>query len=206
MNKFVKTLITGSVSSIVTIGLLSSCDNTDSTSVPQSAASKEANVQGNDSSNLINNQPIPSFQYSQARQTLINAETIEANGENTTTFGLSNNGSLIWTCSSIGMPVPADAQLSNPNQIIQDPNGGGYNLNQGSLLMPQMDPFGIYTGQTTGTYTLCVNKEGKQYLQYWEGYTDSVSGPATYDNNTHTVQMLGEPDPIKPVPSISATK
>jgi hypothetical protein len=163
------------------------------TSQANNAASTEASAQGQDSTNLINNQPVPVYKFSQARQILIDAQNIEANGENTTTFGLSNNGLLVWHCSSIGMPVPASAQLTNPEQQVIQPDGGGYQQNQGDNTLPQMDPYGIYTGQTTGTYTLCAGTGGHPYLQYWEGYTDSVSGPATYDDTTHQVVMQGQP-------------
>lgn len=168
-------------------------NDSSSTSQANSAASQEANSQGQDSTNLINNQPVPVYKFSQARQILIDAQNIEANGENTTTFGLSNNGQLVWHCSSIGMPVPASAQLTNPEQQVVQPDGGGYQQNNGDNTLPQMDPYGIYTGQTTGTYTLCAGSNGHPYLQYWEGYTDSVSGPATFDNTTHQVVMQGTP-------------
>jgi len=168
------------------------------------AASSEASAQGQDSTNLINNQPVPVYSFSQARQTLIDAQNIEADGKNTTTFGLSNNGVLIWKCSSIGMPVPASAQLTNPEQQVVQPDGGGYQLNNGDSTLPQMDPYGIYTGTTTGTYTLCAGPTG-EYLQYWEGYTDSVSGPAIWDAATHQVVLQGTPVAIegskKPAPS-----
>lgn len=174
----------------ILLGGVAACSSeaSSSTPPPAAAASSEAQAQGQDSQNLINNQPVPVYKYSQARQTLINAQNIEANGENTTTFGISNNGVLIWHCSSIGMPVPANAQLTNPEQQIQQPDGGGYNLNAGDNVLPQMDPFGIYTGVTTGTYTLCVTPQGAQYLQYWEGYTDSVSGPASWVNGQVVLQ------------------
>lgn len=172
-----------------------SSGSTGSGSVANSAASSEASSQGQDSTNLIGNQPVPVYQFSQARQTMINAQDIEANGENTTTFGLSNTGSLVWNCSSIGMPVPAAAQLTNPSQQVVAPDGGGYQENNGDNVIPQMDPFGLYTGDTTGTYTLCVDAKGNQYLQYWEGLTDSVSGPASFVGG-HVV-MQGTPIKIK---------
>lgn len=179
-------------------------DNSSSSTVQQSGAVQEQNAQVTDTNNLVNDQPVPIFSWSQYRQTLIDVEEIEANGENTTTFGISNNGVLIWHCSSLGMPVPADAQLSNPDQIIADPNGGGYQLNQGSLLLPQQDPIGAYTGPTTGTNTLCVGPGGKQYIQYWEGYTDAVSGPATWDATTHQVVLTGPPVALKQVDAKAA--
>lgn len=175
-----------------------SIGSSDSTNAAQAAASSEASAQGQSSQNLNNNQPIPEFKYSQARQTLINAETIEANGENTTTFGFSNDGKVVWQCSSIGMPVPADAQLSNPEQLLPNPSGANSSSVPDYYNLPQEEPFGYYTGPTTGTYTLCVGPHAAQYLQYWEGYTDAVSGPASYVNGQ--VVLQGAPVPIKAVP------
>ncbi len=193
-----KVLTVGALTASLLAGT-AACESTGSDTPPPSGQQSENNAQDQDTNNLNLNQPIPVFKYSQARQTLINAETIEAEGQNTTTFGVSNNGLLVWECSSIGMPVPASAQLSNPSKIVQDPYGGGYRLANGGISVDQQDPFGIYTGQTTGTYTLCVNPQGKQYLQYWEGYTDAVSGPATWDTATHQVKLLGTPLALKPV-------
>lgn len=199
--KFKNSIVSGAASLVLIAGL-SACgsmgDGTSSTPAASVAASNEANAQGQDSANLVNNQPIPVFKFSQARQTLINAEDIEANGENTTTFGLSNTGTEVWHCDSIGMPVPADAQLSNPDQQVAEPDGGGYQENSGDNVIAQMDPIGFYTGPTTGTYTLCVNPAGQQYLQYWEGLTDAVSGPAVYANGQVTLQ--GVPVSISKVP------
>jgi hypothetical protein len=184
---------------ILIAGSAAACSPTSATPAASSAASQEASAQAQDSNNLVTNQPVPVYQYSQARQTLINVEDIEAKGENTTSFGVSNNGNLVWSCSSIGMPVPADAQLTNPSQQEAQPNGGGYRLNSGDNVLPQMDPTGDYTGDTTGTNTLCVGPGGKDYVQYWEGYTDAVSGPASWVNG-HVV-LQGAPDPISSTPT-----
>jgi hypothetical protein len=162
---------------------------------PQSAAQhQETRAQAQDSYNLINNQPVPVYQYSQERQTLINVEDIQANGENTTTF-FFNQGvqNPIMSCSSIGMPVASEAQLTNPEQNYNAsyPSGGA------AYPIAQMDPTGIYTGGSTGTNVLCVNGNGQQYIQYWEGFVDAVSGPATWNASTHQVQLLGAPDKLK---------
>jgi hypothetical protein len=197
---FKKSAISAFVVGVAITGSVVACSSASSpapVNQASAAASKEAAAQGADSNNLQTNQPTPIYQYSQERETLINVEDIEANGENTTTFGISNDGSLVWECSSIGMPVAADDELTNPDQQESQPDGGGYQENPGDNVLPQEDPTGVYTGDTTGTNTLCVDNQGKEYIQYWEGYTDAVSGDATYNNTTHTVQLLGSPDPIK---------
>lgn len=182
---------------VILSAALAACSSAPSVTTPApaaSAAQAESNAQGQDSYNLDIDQPVPVFKFSQARQTLINVEEIEANGENTTTFGISNDGTLVWQCSSIGMPVAADTELTNPAQQVEEPDGGGYNLNNGDNVLPQQDPTGVYTGDTTGTNTLCVTPSGQQYIQYWEGYTDAVSGPAAWVDG-HVV-LQGTPDPL----------
>jgi hypothetical protein len=61
-------------------------------------------------------QPIPFFPFSQIRQTVIEAEAIDALGVATTTFffvpGIDHP---VYSCPSIGVPVPATDQLSNPS-------------------------------------------------------------------------------------------
>jgi hypothetical protein len=191
------------ISAVVAAGMIivsaAACASSASAPPAPTGLQKETNAQTQDSNNLDSNQPVPVFKFSQARQTEINVEEIEANGENTTSFGVSNNGQLVWQCSSIGMPVPAADELTNPDQQVKQPDGGGYNLNNGDNVIAQPDPTGVYTGDTTGTNTLCVSPSGQQYIQYWEGYTDAVSGPASWVNG-HVV-LQGTPDALKQVPA-----
>lgn len=189
--------VIAAIAGIVIVLLSATACLGDGTSSNPTSQNKESNAQNQDSYNLVNNQPPPVYQYSQERQTLINVEDIQANGENTTSFGISNNGNLVWQCSSIGMPVPADTQLTNP-QMNYNSDYPQYGT---SYPISQMDPTGVYSGVTTGTNTLCVDSKGQQYIQYWEGYTDAVSGAAVWNSNTHTVTLLGTPDPIKKPPT-----
>ncbi len=133
-------------------------------------------------------QPIPQFQWSQYRQTLIDIETAEANGTQTTSF-FFNMGvpAPIQSCPSIGFPVASTSELTNPQQIVNDPypNGGA------SVPIPQIDPNGIYAGNSTGTYVICVAPNGSTYAQYWEGFVDTVSGPAVWDTSTNSIRMTG---------------
>jgi hypothetical protein len=165
---------------------------------PSGAGSKannsESQAQGQDSYNMVTNQPVPIFKTSQMRATASDVETIQANGEDTTTFffnlGIQNP---IFSCTSRGMPVPADAQLTNPDQTQWNTEGSS---GVASAVTSQMDPTGVYTGATTGTNVLCLDNKGQEYIQYWEGFVDSVSGAATWNNNSHQVQLLGQPDTL----------
>ena len=119
-------------------------------------------------------QPIPLYTYSQLRETLIEVETAQATTTQTTTF-FFNQGVVNPTssCPSIGFPLAADTQLTNPSQIAHS----GY-------VIPQADPTGVYTGASTGTYVVCVNPSGHTYIDYWEGFVQTVSGPAVWSNGS----------------------
>jgi len=155
---------------------------------------QENRQQAQDSASLVNNQPIPHFNWSQIRQTLIDAEGIAANGTQTTSFFFQQGDpDPVYTCPSIGVPVANTAQLSNPDQNYNSgyPNGGT------SYPIAQMDPYGIYApSASTGTYVICVDSAGKPYLEYWEGDVMSVTAAATWDSTTHTVHVVGAPTAV----------
>jgi len=55
----------------------------------------------------------------------------------------------------------------------------------------QIDPNGVYQGNSTGTYVICLNAQGKPYAVYWEGFVQAVTGVARW--NGHGVDLVGEP-------------
>jgi hypothetical protein len=151
---------------------------------------------------MDNNQPAPIFDHSDIRATAIEIEAIQALGENTTSFAfLPGVKNPIWSCPSLGEPVAATDEITNPQQVDPDTNPG--HSNSTSLTLPNMDPNGIYEADSTGTYVLCVNSQGVPYAHYWEGYIDAVSGPATWDPATGQVVVTGAPEmpscAVKPV-------
>lgn len=135
-------------------------------------------------------QPLPVFNKSQLRQTLIEIETAQSQPTPTTTF-FFNLGTTdpISQCPSIGFPVPTTDQISNPDQVI---NSDSYRGSPGAVI-PQIDPNGIYSGDSTGTYVLCLNATGTAYASYWEGYVYTVSGSASWDSKTKAVTNVTNP-------------
>jgi hypothetical protein len=126
------------------------------------------------------------FQWSQLRQTLISIETAQADNTQTTTF-FFNQGvqDPISSCPSIGFPVASTTELTNP---LQNDGQGG----QGAgAVIGQVDPTGVYSGSSTGTYVVCISANGGNYVQYWEGFVDNVTGPAVWNTTTHQVQLTG---------------
>lgn len=141
----------------------------------------ESKEQSAASVQIITNQPLPAFPRSQARQNLIEIETARAKGVQTTSFFFNLGVSKpVKSCPSVGAPIPTTDQLSNPQKIVHDgyPDGGA------AVDIPQMDPDGVYTGQSDGTYVLCISPTGEVHATYWEGHVLTEFAPAHYDNTT----------------------
>jgi hypothetical protein len=169
-----RTRILGVVAAIAAAGIaVAGCTSSGNSSGQQ----LEQNTSNNIEKTFLLNQPPPTFAHSDIRAAAISIEAIQALGEQTTSFGLSNDGKLIWECPSLGEPVASTTEITNPvqGQNLTDGNG-----NYNTIPVGNMDPNGIYAGNSTGTYVLCVDSQGRPYTQYWEGYVDTVSGPAQW--------------------------
>lgn len=151
-----------------------------------SAQSRENSQQEQISQNLITSQPVPNIGYSQMRQNLIELETAEANGVQTTSF-FFNLGiqDPVRSCASIGVPIPNTASLSNPQHITYGPGGS-------TGVVDQMDPNGVYAPQSSqGTFVMCVDQNGQPHPAYWEGDVETEFGAARWDTGTHQVVAVG---------------
>ncbi|MDQ2875637.1 MAG: hypothetical protein M3Y33_12920 [Actinomycetota bacterium] len=156
----------------------------------QSAAQQEGQASAGIEQSFLLNQPPPHFQHSDIRATAISIEAIQALGEQTTTFAFQQGDpNPIWSCPSLGEPLASTTEITNPTQVQNDsfPNGGA------AVPVGNMDPNGIYPGNSAGTYVLCVGQGGKPYAQYWEGNVDSVSGPARWDAGSRQIVVTGAP-------------
>ena len=153
-----------------------------------SGQSIENKQQKQDMKSLLLAQPIPHFNFSQIRQNLIELETAQANGVQTTSFFFNQGvADPIQSCPSIGAPIPTTTQLSNPNQVVNDPYGNG------GAVIGQMDPNGTYSASSTGTYVMCIGANGKPYANYWEGFVQTVFGPAKWNAAAHQIELIGPP-------------
>lgn len=137
-------------------------------------------------------QPVPQFGYSQIRQTLIDAQTAQANSTQTTSFFFINGvPDPTFTCPSIGFPVAGTSQLTNPEQLTREYLGSNWGYNTG--VIKQIDPNGIYSGDTSATFVLCVEASGKPYLHHAEEIVHAVAGPAVWDKAGRTIKITGDP-------------
>jgi len=133
------------------------------------------------------NQPVPQFDWSQYRQTLIDVQMAQVHGVATTSFFFNLGTSKpIKVCSSIGFPVPTTSQLTNPDQVVPAPNSG-------SAAISQAEPNGTYTGQSSGTYVVCVADNGTKYVSYWEGDVQTEGGAAHWDDAAGRIVLDGKP-------------
>jgi hypothetical protein len=129
-----------------------------------------------------NNQPVSRAPFSQYRQTVNDVEAAQIHGMATTTFQF-NAGvkDPIDSCPSIGFPVPSTAQVTNPLVKMQN----------SEAVIAQMESNGIFTGDSSGTYVVCVAPNGTKYIDYWEGYVKTKGGPAHWDGTK--IVLDGEP-------------
>lgn len=116
-------------------------------------------------------QPIPIFDYSQQRASLIQINAAIAKGAATYTVFYSF-GKPIFVCPSIGYPIPATTQLTNPTQLTRVNIGSGNSI---SGELSQAEPVGTYTGETAATYVLCIRSDGKAAPVYSE--PDAIAFP-----------------------------
>jgi hypothetical protein len=131
---------------------------------------------------------------SEYRANLNYAEASQVLGINTTTFFFQmGQPAPFFECPSHGGAVPNTAQLTNPQQVQPDPNATA-----GSVLVGNMDPNGVYSPtSSSGTYVMCVNNAGQEYLVYWEGDAFQVNGNARWDATLNGgkggIQVTGAP-------------
>lgn len=127
-------------------------------------------------------QAVPQFSWSQERATLIAILKARTTTTATTSF-FFNQGATnpISTCNSIGLPIATTAQLTNPDQVV----------GSSGAVLGQAEPSGIYTGESTGTYVVCTDSQGRTYPVYWEGSVYTVGGPAKWSDGQ--VVLTGQP-------------
>lgn len=109
-------------------------------------------------------QPIPYFDFSMDRDTLIQIYKAKNEARQTHSVVTSQGtGAVLWECPSIGFPIPVDTQLTNPVQMIRDP------WVSGSQVVEQPEPNGLFSSKNTdATYVQCVAPDGTVSPVYTE--------------------------------------
>lgn len=139
-------------------------------------------------------QPVPYYDWSEQRNTLIQIYNAKNEARQTWAVVESITGAALWSCPSVGFPIPADTQLTNPDQIAVTQNGG---TNYYDGVVPQMEPDGLYaSGATDATYVLCLRPDGKAVPIYTEQKVSTFpfpvhveDGKIVDENGASTVQI-----------------
>lgn len=138
------------------------------------------------------NQPVPFFDWSLERDVLIQLYSMRNDALSTYTVVVSSFGNLLWECPSIGYPIPADTQLTNPEFYY---SSGG--------TLPQAEPNGLYSSKNTvGTWVMCVLDDGTVYPIYTEMNANTFPFPVKLLDNGTFVRVEG----AKPIKSLDITK
>lgn len=182
MRKPTRALVTAAALALVVLGA-TACSMTPSA---QQNENQQAQVGLQE---VVRNQPVPAFAYSQDRQNLIEIETAIAKGIQTTSFFFQQGDpDPVRSCPSIGYPKANTTSLTNPLQVVGGPQSG-------NVTVEQMDPTGVYTpSSSSGTYVMCVAPDGSGQLAYWEGNVEAEAGLAKWDVATRSIQILKPAD------------
>lgn len=122
-----------------------------------------------------NTQPINTYDWSQARQSMLNVLDARVRGISTTSLLMSFDGKVLYVCPSRGFPIPGGAELTNPWRFATT---GSYQ----AAAIGQADPHGIFDPPTSaGTYVACVRPDGKVGQVYWEPPVGTFSWGVHYD-------------------------
>lgn len=147
------------------------------------------------------NQPVPSFTFSQDRDTLIQIYRLRNEARATYTVVTSQGtGQVIFSCPSRGYAIPADTQLTNPVQPY-----GSTSAQYPLVTIEQPEPNGLYSSKNTdGTWILCVRPDGTINPVYTELKVSTFPYEVNVSDDKMTVTDSGQPSStlvtIKPQP------
>lgn len=144
---------------LIILGCTAACmDNSDS---------KERATVENAQNRMVTNQPPPAYEWSLERHLMINLYNGRNRAVATYTFVRNQfTGKIMSRCQSIGFPIPATTQLTNPMKWI----GQGAVINQA-------EPNGLYAPSSTkATFVMCV-ENGKVVPRYYEPDVETYLQP-----------------------------
>lgn len=175
---------TYAIAAVIAVSLLttaSSCSAESSSSTNADEAISESLLQ-----DFQKSQPVPVYKYSQYRENLRDILQVQAEATPTTTF-VFNQGVAdpIMVCPSIGFAIPSTTQLTNPMKIED--------RYEGDVAIPQVEPNGTFTGESTATYIVCRDANGRGYGDSWEGNVNVITGPAEWDYDKKRIVLIGAP-------------
>jgi hypothetical protein len=121
-------------------------------------------------------QPVPFYNWSQDRATFIQIYNAKNEARQTWTVFYSAAGTPQSMCPSVGYPIPANTQLTSPDQVTYYGSSGG-------AVIAQMEPNGLYsTTGSNGTYVLCVRPNGQNAAVYSESWVTAYPYEVKIEN------------------------
>lgn len=153
--------------------LLANCSGNDGKKDNKSAEEREKEATDTGMKRMTQSQPIPVFDYSVQRQTLIEVETMQAQGTYGTAQVTTIDGTLLWWCPTLGAPIPATYQLSNPWEAEWRSGSGG---DDAAAVTARAEPTGVYTGDSAATWIRCTDDAGTPFVMYDEAQVRWTSG------------------------------
>jgi len=104
------------------------------------------------------NQPMHSYDFTQARQNMLAAQDALALGSNSFTVQMMPGIGRTFECPSVGFPLPFGTQLTNPEKAIN-----------GSITLPQIEPYGLFPpADVAATLANCILPNGQIGIFYSE--------------------------------------
>lgn len=130
---------------LILVFLLLSAESCDGAQTAQ-----ESNQVNDQQTTYSQNQPLHKYDYSPERDELQQIYDARMKVVNTWTV-IFSMGKPIFVCPSKGYPIPYTTQLTNPDQV----HSGSASYDP-SVVIPQAEPNGLYTGTSSATWVLCV--------------------------------------------------
>jgi hypothetical protein len=159
---------------LVVLVLVATANSCDSGTTKKNSANNRTETEAIASSfrQIHESNPIKVFKTSQEYDTLQDVLTLRAEGTHGTAVVTTFDGTLLWWCPTLGAPIPSTYQISNPSAFVDPPDKGG----QTDVLVAQGEPTGVYPGDSTATWVLCLDDHGTPFGQYDEANIRWTSG------------------------------
>lgn len=150
--------------------LASSCDNT-------GADTKEASQVNDQQQRFVDNQPAPQFDWSLERHIMVELYKARNDAVKTYSYVRNLNGQVVFSCKSIGFPLPANDQLTNSEKVDRPDSAS-------RVTLPQAEPNGLYSSPSSqGTYIFCINSDGTVSPSYFEADVETHLSPLDSSGN-----------------------
>lgn len=160
------------VSLLFVIVIVSGCESNEADKKESNRVEEQQNI-------YVDSQPIPTFDWSLERHIFVELYKARNNAVQTYSYIRNWQGEVVFSCKSIGFPLPANMQLSNPERKMCN-----YSTNCEGSTIPQAEPNGLFSSPSTvGTYVFCVNSDGTISPSYFEAEVETHLSPLNENYN-----------------------